>query len=78
MDRSSDEETGREKQSTPLDTGRSIRANLVLLYPQQNWDISEGTPNDITIPEDTWEDRSLGKALGVKARGLEFKSLKHT
>lgn len=60
------------EQSTALATGRSIRANLVTLHPQQNWDIREGTPNDIIVPEDTWEDRSLGKALGVKARGLEF------
>lgn len=28
------------EQSTALDTGRSIRANLVILRPQQNW-ISE-------------------------------------
>lgn len=61
-----------KEQSTVLDTGRNIRANLVILPPQQNWDIREGTPNDVTVPEDTWEDRSLGKALGVKARGLEF------
>lgn len=29
------------KQSTPLDTGRSIKVNLVIRGSQQNWDIRE-------------------------------------